>query len=90
MNYGLIYSKGTLVLCPRCQDEIAELRDNIFKGMRFDASIFIWKNQQFAPKERFKCKKCSAELISNNRFILTKNRSVIHEYSRAWKNHPKY
>lgn len=57
---NLRYRKGTKILCPKCNDHIADLACDVYKDDQLHEGMFKWVNQLFSFRDRFDCKKCGA------------------------------
>jgi len=57
---NLRYRKGTKVLCPKCNDHIANLAFDVFAEDPITEGMFRWVNQLFSCRDPMVCKKCGA------------------------------
>ena len=61
MKTEIAMKKGTIIICPRCDDRIAKLKHDVFIEDVMLIDDFIWLNQKFSNKDKMDCQKCGAQ-----------------------------
>jgi hypothetical protein len=52
--------KGTIITCPTCNNEIAEITKDIFRGDLLSQSLFKGINHPILNGQKMTCEKCSS------------------------------